>query len=143
MTSQRTTIVFAAILTAIILPMSAVGVAYAGSGSSNSNHATIDLYDNGTKPPGGTLTLSDSYSACWGGCGGSFTATVYADKTTVTWDANDTYWHSWYTVHDFSGGQIQHEGQTYNIPSNSASGSHDFNNTGMSPYSVDVEFYYD
>lgn len=143
MITKRTTIVFAAIFTAMILPMGTIGIAYAGNGSSNSNSAHINLYDNGVRQAGETLTLSDSYSACWGGCGGSFTATVYSDKTTVKWDANSTYWHSWYTVHDFSGGEIKHEGQTYNIPSNSPSGSHDFNHTGASPYSVDVEFFYD
>jgi len=144
MISKRTTIVFAAIFTAIILPMGTIGIAYAGNGSSNSNGAHINLYDIGTKPIGEVLELADSYSACWSMCGGSFTANVFTDmKTTVTWDANTTYRHSWNTVHDFSGGVIKHEGQTYNIPSNSPSGSHDFNHNGSSPYSVDVEFFYD
>ena len=143
MISTKKTIALGALLTAILLPLGAVGSAYAGSGSSSSSNAQIDLYDNGVRPAGETLTLTDSFSGCWGGCAGSFSAIVFEDKTTVTWNANSSYWHALWNVHDFNGGQIQHEGQTYNIPSSTTSGSHDFNNTGGNPYSVDVEFYYD
>ncbi len=142
MITKRTTIVFAAIFTAMLLPMGTIGIAQAGNGSSSSSSAQIDLYDNGVRPAGETLTLSDSYSGCFGANAGSFTATVYSDKTTISWDANTTYKHVCLFAHDFTGGQIQHEGQTYNIPSNEPSGSKDFNNTGSNPYSVDVEFYY-
>ena len=143
MISKRTTIVFAAMLTAMLLPMGTINIAEAGSGDSSSSKAQIDLYDSGTKPAGETLTLTDSYSGCLGVNAGEFTTTVYSDKTTVSWDAKSTYWHSCLLEHQFSGGQIKHEGQTHSIPSDETSGSKDFNNTGTSPYSVDVEFYYD
>jgi len=143
MITQRTTIVLAAIMTGILLPMGAVSIAEAGSGSSSSSHAKISLYDNGVRQAGQTLNLSDSYSGCFGGNAGSFSATVYSDKTTVSWDANSTYYHACMLGHQFAGGEIKHEGQTFNIPSSQTSGSHDFNNTGSNPYSVDVEFYYD
>ena len=142
MISTKKTIALVALLTAIVLPLGAIGYAYAGTGSSSSSNAQIDLYDNGVQQAGQDLILADSFSACWGACAGEFTAVVFGDETIVTWDANSSYWHAPWIVHSFSGGQIQHEGQTYYIPSSDTSGSKHFNNTGYSPYSVDVEFYY-
>ena len=142
MITTKKTFALAALLTAILLPLGTVGIAEAGNGSSSSSNAKIDLYDNGSRQAGQTLSLSDSYSGCLGANAGSFSATVYSDKTTITWDANSTYYHSCLFGHQFNGGEIKHEGQTYNIPSSDTSGSHDFNNSGSSPYSVDVEFYY-
>lgn len=142
MITTKKTIALAALLTAIVLPLGLVGNAYAGSGSSSSSNAQIDLYDIDTAPTGQELILADSFSGCWGGCAGSFTAVVFDNETIVTWTANSSYWHALWNVHDFSGGKVVHEGQTYNIPSSESSGSHHFSNTGYSPFSVDVEFYY-
>ena len=142
MISTTKTVAIAALLTAILLPLGTVSIAEAGSGSSSSSNAKIDLYDSGSRQAGQTLSLSDSYSGCFGANAGSFSATVYSDKTVISWDANSTYWHSCFHGHQFNGGEIKHEGQTYNIPSSTPTGSHDFNHSGSNPYSVDVEFYY-
>ena len=112
MITTKKTIALVALLTAIVLPLGTIGYAYAGTGSSSSSSAQIDLYDSGTKTPGQELILEDSFSACWGGCAGSFTAVVFDDETIVSWNVNSSYWHAPWIVHSFSGGQIVLEGQT-------------------------------